>query len=452
LTLTTANFPTVTHNPTTQNHTTLPPHGPTKMANRRAKLKALSRSTHFQHLGDLDLDNFRKEAQEREMAEALRKEEEEKALKQQIQAMKEEVEEDLASLKKKSAKKKSEIRLCKYSSLGSNYLFLILDLLKDGVNPNAMCKTSDLNSRTQQGEITPSNNAIGGIELDGLLEKGHLIIERWAPLHWAAYSGDVEVIEILLKAGADPNLPSDPFNYTPLHISAMHNKPQAIFTLHKHGGNAAMMTSAQDRQSHPIHMAARSGHVEAIDALLECGVDIDSTVSSGRTALLIAAANGRSAAVERLIQRGCDILKAPSEKGSLWALSRCTSPSRAARMISALKAVILKGKTVLDLSDCGLFHIPNALQTCTHLQVLILRDNLFSTIPSLFFQMPSVQQIDLRGNRLPLAVVKALYENPQPFLQELQRGRPTKCGEMKLMIVGQENVGKSMQNGLGVLL
>ena len=43
-----------------------------------------------------------------------------------------------------------------------------------------------------------------------------------------------------------------------------------------------------------------------------------------------------------------------------------------------------------------------------------------------------------------MSVMKALWSNPQPFLKELKLGRPMACGEMKLMVIGQENVGKSL--------
>ncbi len=42
-----------------------------------------------------------------------------------------------------------------------------------------------------------------GVSLDELDESGH------TPLHWAVFRGDIELVEILLKAGANPNVISD---------------------------------------------------------------------------------------------------------------------------------------------------------------------------------------------------------------------------------------------------
>ena len=38
-------------------------------------------------------------------------------------------------------------------------------------------------------------------------------------------------------------------------------------------------------------------------------------------------------------------------------------------MISELKNIFVKGKTVLDLADCGLTHIPDCIKKCGNLRV-----------------------------------------------------------------------------------
>lgn len=42
----------------------------------------------------------------------------------------------------------------------------------------------------------------------------------FTPLHYAVRHADVEVVECLLNAGADPSLPEETHGFTPLHIAA----------------------------------------------------------------------------------------------------------------------------------------------------------------------------------------------------------------------------------------
>ena len=55
-----------------------------------------------------------------------------------------------------------------------------------------------------------------------------------------------------------------------------------------------------------IMEAARCGHVEMIDLLLERGARIDATDDLNRSALKVAADNGQPDAVRKLLERGAD--------------------------------------------------------------------------------------------------------------------------------------------------
>ena len=90
------------------------------------------------------------------------------------------------------------------------------------------------------------------------------------PLSLACTNGNGAIVELLLKAGADPNttLP---------------------------GGETALMT------------AARTGKIEAIKALLAHGAIVDAKETQrGQTAIMWAAAEGNVEAVEALIRAGAD--------------------------------------------------------------------------------------------------------------------------------------------------
>jgi len=56
----------------------------------------------------------------------------------------------------------------------------------------------------------------------------------------------------------------------------------------------------------PLHWAAQSGRIGAIEALLAAGAHVDGADSSGWTALMWAATNGRAAVVAALLAAGAD--------------------------------------------------------------------------------------------------------------------------------------------------
>ena len=87
----------------------------------------------------------------------------------------------------------------------------------------------------------------------------------------AAKSGSASVIDVLLKAGADPK-----------------------------AGAIAGLT--------PLHMAAGSGNVEATKLLLEKGADPNAKeAESGQTPLSFAAAFNRADVIKLLVSKGADV-------------------------------------------------------------------------------------------------------------------------------------------------
>jgi ankyrin repeat protein len=90
------------------------------------------------------------------------------------------------------------------------------------------------------------------------------------PLHWAAYNGNVALVERLVAAGAD-------------------------------------VTAANEFGSTPLAEAATVGNAQLIAALLEAGAPVDAPGADGQTALMVVARSGNTAAAEVLLERGADV-------------------------------------------------------------------------------------------------------------------------------------------------
>jgi ankyrin repeat protein len=89
-------------------------------------------------------------------------------------------------------------------------------------------------------------------------------------LHWAAVNGDLELVNMLVRAGA--NL------------------------------KAATRISAAT----PLLLAAENGHAAVVRALLDAGAEVNAVDTGGTTALMLAAAAGHADALRFLLQRGAE--------------------------------------------------------------------------------------------------------------------------------------------------
>lgn len=102
-------------------------------------------------------------------------------------------------------------------------------------------------------------------------------------LHWAVMFDQINVIELLLKHGANPNIQDDR-GWTPLHRAVISEKYKIIKLLLAHGA-----LSIPDNEGYtPLHHAANGNDLTSAQLLLDHGVDIDAKDHSGETARDIA--------------------------------------------------------------------------------------------------------------------------------------------------------------------
>jgi ankyrin repeat protein len=124
-------------------------------------------------------------------------------------------------------------------------------------------------------------------------------------LHWAAQNGNVDIMHILLYAGASVQATTRLGGYTPLHMASMRGSEAAVRLLLDNGSKPDVLTSTGVTA---LHFAAQAGRPQAIQALLAGGADVNAKDTySGRTPLMFATAANRLDAIETLIRAGADI-------------------------------------------------------------------------------------------------------------------------------------------------
>ena len=92
------------------------------------------------------------------------------------------------------------------------------------------------------------------------------------PLLLAVKEGQVEMVGVLLAAGADPNQTS-PQNWSPLHEAAVTGKPEIVRMLL--GKGAKPMVFEVQNHGTPLHIACFHGNLEICQLLVKAGADIN---------------------------------------------------------------------------------------------------------------------------------------------------------------------------------
>ena len=129
-------------------------------------------------------------------------------------------------------------------------------------------------------------------------------VDGTTALHWAVHRDALDIVDLLLRAGADVRS-ANRYGVEPLALAGTN-------------GNAAMTERLLDAGADPnsaspegqtaLMTAARTGNVGTVKLLLAHGADVDATESyRQQTALMWAAAQGHPVTVRALIEAGADI-------------------------------------------------------------------------------------------------------------------------------------------------
>lgn len=169
-------------------------------------------------------------------------------------------------------------------------------------------KGVDVNGVSDQG-ITPLIAAAK----ENQAEIARLLIDRgakvnfvnekgWTALMEAADEGAYETAQVLMQAGAQIELHGEQFHATPLGIAASEGHLDILKMLLDAGANANGPAGSQP----PLHEAAEEGHLEVVRYLLDAGTAVDQRDQVGRTALFHAAKENQVDVIWLLLDRGAD--------------------------------------------------------------------------------------------------------------------------------------------------
>ena len=168
-----------------------------------------------------------------------------------------------------------------------------------------------LNTRTCMGMSLINLAASRGLHkmVNVLLENGAKIHDKEpdtenTPLHFAVENRHDNVVETLLKLGADVDT-KNIHGYTPLMTAFSQNQIAIAKMLLKN--NANLKEATDKLGTNPLHIAVKKGHLDLIALLIEHGADIECRKKDGLTALLYAVGYKNIDALQILIDHGANV-------------------------------------------------------------------------------------------------------------------------------------------------
>ncbi|MFH2001937.1 MAG: ankyrin repeat domain-containing protein [Planctomycetota bacterium] len=187
----------------------------------------------------------------------------------------------------------------------------------------------------EQGDLETLRQCIeSGVELNSRdAEAGSC-----TALHAAARAGEVDAMELLIKAGAAFERDGD--GNTALHIAAGRGMCRAVSALIKLGADTSLYNAQGET---PLHMAVKAGNSEMVGLLIRLGADVnqEDATKMKELPLIISADKNQKQIAELLLDNGAD--------PNLAASDGATPIHLAAGWGTAARAPANKGKGLPDL-------------------------------------------------------------------------------------------------------
>lgn len=138
-----------------------------------------------------------------------------------------------------------------------------------------------------------------------LLERGAHVKGAGSTAFFAAISsGRVEMVRMLLKAGADPLEHEKHWGATPLHVAAGNGHCDVMDVLSSYYKSVDVRDNLGRT---PLHFAAMGGKSQAVAWLIRRGANVRAQDQGGATALMYASGGGHTSVVQMLLRHGSNV-------------------------------------------------------------------------------------------------------------------------------------------------
>ncbi|KXZ56509.1 hypothetical protein GPECTOR_1g456 [Gonium pectorale] len=135
--------------------------------------------------------------------------------------------------------------------------------------------------------------------------------DGWTPLHFAALAGQLEVVQVLVGLGCQPDVKSK-CGQTPALLAAKYGRsPDHVAIVRLLADLGALLDICDPRGRTLLMLAARAGNLAMVQLLLDRGLDASATDHQDREAVQFA---GQHGAIFRLLRNAQDAQRAGARK------------------------------------------------------------------------------------------------------------------------------------------
>ncbi len=217
-------------------------------------------------------------------------------------------------------------------------------------------KNIDINIKNISG-ITPLHYAIKdeNIEIIDLLIKHGANVDEygWFYLHNISYNGYLEIASILINSGAKINV-KDPGGKTPLHLAIFGGHLRMVSLLLKH---EAKVNEADKDGKTPLHLAISGGHLRMVSLLLKHEAKVNEADKDGKTPLHLASSGGHLKMVSPLLKHEAKVNEADKDGKTPLHLASSGGHLKMVSLLLKHEAKVNEadkdGKTPLHLASSG---------------------------------------------------------------------------------------------------